>query len=82
MKLSPLTQAEASIGFTIGIIVGVLASWTMILFFTNWEWYFKVFSSIGEISILGVLIMQLANLFQSRRGVIEAQKMMEATDEK
>lgn len=82
MKLSPLTQAEASIGFTIGIIVGVLASWTMILFFTNWEWYFKVFSSIGEISIIGILVMQLINLFKSRKSVIEAQKMMEATDEK
>lgn len=76
MKLSELTKIEAQMGFLIGILIGVLASWTFIVFFTTWQWYFKVFSSIGEIGIMGSLVMQLNETRKARRNYIDVQKEM------
>lgn len=76
MVLSELTQIEAQIGFVCGIIVGALASWVFILFFTNMQWYFKVFSSIGELGIVGSLFLSLRASIYQRRQYLQTQQMM------
>lgn len=76
MKLSELTKIESGIGFTLGILIGALASWAFILFFTDFQWYFKVFSSIGEVGIVGSLVLSLNEQLKARKGFIEAQKEM------
>jgi uncharacterized protein YacL len=76
-KLSEQTQIEAQIGFYIGIIIGMLASWVMIMFFTEWEWYFKLFSCIGYIGILGMLGLGLAQAIKTRRHFLLAKVEME-----
>ena len=60
-------QIEAQIGFYGGILVGVIASWVMLMFFSGWEWYWKLFSSIGQISIMGILVLGLYNAIKMRR---------------
>ena len=81
MQLSEQTQIEASIGFTAGILVGALASWVFIMFFTPWEWYFKLFSSIGEVGIVGSLLLTLRAQIQQRRNYIETQAEMKKITE-
>lgn len=77
MQLSELTKIEAQMGFTIGILAGVIASWIFILFFTDWQWYFKVFSSIGELGIIGTLALQLNELIKVRKNYITVKKEMD-----
>lgn len=81
INLSPQTQIEASIGFTSGILIGALASWVFIIFFTQWEWYFKVFSSIGEVGIVGSLLLSLNEMIKTRRNYIETMKEMKKLNE-
>lgn len=76
MNLSEQTQIEAQIGFLSGILVGALSSWVFIVFFTDWQWYFKVFSSIGEIGIIGSLLLSLRATVQQRRTYLEVQAEM------
>ena len=76
MKLSELRKVEAQIGFMIGILIGATAAGVLVIGFTPWQWYFKVFSAIGSIGIIGTLVMSLRELFKYRREFIEAQKMM------
>ena len=76
MQLSELTKLEAQIGFSSGILVGVIASWVFIVFFTPWQWYFKVLSSIGEIGIVGSIIFSLIELSKARKNYIAVQKEM------
>jgi len=71
MHISEQTRIEAQIGFTIGILIGVFASWVSILFFVEWAWYFKLFTSIGEIGIVGSLLMALNEQFKVRRNHLE-----------
>ena len=70
-------QIEAQIGFYGGILVGVIASWVMLMFFSGWEWYWKLFSSIGQISIMGILVLGLYNAIKMRRRYLEAKRIME-----
>jgi uncharacterized membrane protein YeaQ/YmgE (transglycosylase-associated protein family) len=76
MQLSELTKIEAQQGFIIGMLVGVIASWVFIVFYTQWQLYFKVFSSIGEIGICGSLIFSLIELSKARKNYIAVQKEM------
>ena len=78
MKLSQQTQIEAQIGFLIGIIIGALSSWILIMFFTPWEWYFKLGATIGEIGIIGSLSMALSQTIAQRRQYLDAKKTMES----
>lgn len=78
MALSELTKIEAQIGFTVGVLIGVFASWAFILFFTTWQWYFKVFSSIGELGIVGTLVLQLAQTIKTRKDYIEVMKNVQS----
>jgi len=75
MRLSEQTKIEAQIGFQCGILVGVLSSWVIILT-TNWEWYYKLFSSIGEAGIVGSLIFSLIELFKMRKNYLNVQTEM------
>ena len=77
MQLSEQTKIEAQIGFTIGILVGAVSAWVLILFFTDWEWYFKVFSSIGSAGIVGSLSLGLHEIIRQRRMYLEAKAEME-----
>ena len=79
--ISEQTQIEAQIGFLGGILVGALASWAMIMFFTPWEWYFKLFATIGEIGIIGSLSLALQQTIQGRRQYIEAKESFAKTEE-
>lgn len=75
--LSEQTQIEAQIGFLIGILLGALSSWVLIMFFTPWEWYFKLFATIGEIGIVGSLSLALYQTIRQRRTYIDAKKQFE-----
>lgn len=75
--LSEQTLIEAQIGFLWGIVIGVLASFVMIMFFTQWEWYFKLFAAIGQVGIIGSLGIGLYQTIKNRRHYIEAKKIMD-----
>jgi MFS family permease len=79
---NPLRQLEMTIGFTTGILVGAVAGGVLLLFFTAWEWYFKLFSLIGSISICGMLIMSLAQTIKARRDYLLTLKEMDKVAEK
>jgi len=72
--MSELTKLEAQIGFTSGILVGAVAGGVFLLFFTPWEWYFKLFSLIGSIGIAGSLIFALIEQVKMRRNYLDAYK--------
>jgi len=76
-NMSELTKMEAGIGFTSGILVGAFSSFVLIMFFTDWQWYFKVFSAIGSIGIIGSIYMALSEQIKMRRTYLEAVKEME-----
>jgi MFS family permease len=71
-NLSELRKIEASIGFISGILIGAISAGVLILFFTEWQWYFKVFSCIGSIGIIGSLYMALSDQIKMRRNLILA----------
>jgi hypothetical protein len=75
--LSQQTLIEAQIGFTIGILIGALGSWVYLMFFTNFEWYFKVLTCIGEIGIVGSLLLALKEIIKGRRIYLDTLKEME-----
>jgi len=77
MKISELTKIEANIGFLIGVTTSVVASWVFVVFFTTMQWYFKAFSSLGQFSIMGMLIFQLVETFKIRKNYLEVLKEME-----
>ena len=69
-SMSELRKIEASIGFTGGILVGAIASAVTVLFFVQMAWYFKAFTGIGSIGIIGTLYMALSELIKSRRNLL------------
>jgi hypothetical protein len=75
-NMSELRKIEASIGFTSGILVGAIASAVTVLFFVDMAWYFKTFTGIGSLGIVGMLYMALSELIKSRRNLIKALDMM------
>ena len=75
--MSELRKLEASIGFTSGILIGATSAGVLILFFTDWQWYFKLFSGIGSLGIMGSLYMALSELIKNRRTLLEAMEEME-----
>ena len=79
--ISQQTQIEAQIGFLIGIMLGALSSWVLIMFFTPWEWYFKLFATIGEIGIIGSLGLALMQTIAQRKQYLDAKKYMESEEE-
>jgi len=80
MKLSQQTQIESQIGFLIGILIGAFSSWVLIMFFTPWEWYFKLGATIGEIGIIGSLSLALTQTIGQRRQYLDAKKAMESIE--
>lgn len=72
-----LKQIESQIGFTSGILIGALGSWVFIIFFTGMDWWVKVLSSIGEIGIVGSLILSLRQAVIARRNYLEMKKQMD-----
>ena len=80
MKMSPQTQFEAQIGFLIGILIGAISAWVMVIFFTPWQWYFKLFATIGSFGIVGSLTLALFQTIGQRRQYIEAKKIMDNID--
>ena len=75
-QMSEQTRIESQIGFTIGILIGAIAGGVLILFFTPWEWYFKVFSAIGSAGIIGSLTLSLMELFKIRKNYLMTQAEM------
>jgi len=73
MVLSEQTKIEAQIGFTMGILIGALAA-GIVIQLTAWAWYWKVFSAIGSIGIVGSLVLALGQLFVTRKNYLEAMK--------
>jgi hypothetical protein len=80
-QINDQQRIEAQLGFTWGILVGALASWAFIMFFTPWEWYFKVLSSIGEIGIVGTLLLTINELIKARRNYLDTLKEMAKMNE-
>jgi hypothetical protein len=76
LRFDELRKIEMQIGFTVGILIGALAAYISVLLFTSWAWYFKLFTTIGEIGILGSLLLALNEMLRGRRNYIEAQKEM------
>lgn len=76
-NMSELTKMEAGIGFTSGILVGAISSFVLIMFFTAWQWYFKVFSAIGSLGIIGSIYMTLSEQIKMRRNYLAVLKEME-----
>jgi len=76
-EMSELRKLETSIGFTSGILIGALSAGVLILFFTDWQWYFKIFSGIGSFGIIGSLYLALSELIKGRRNLISAMEEME-----
>ena len=75
-KMSEQTMIEAQIGFLVGITIGAFASWVFIMFFVPWEWYWKLFSTIGEVGIIGSLVLSLYSSIKTRRNYITAMEDM------
>lgn len=76
MKLSEQTKIEAQIGFTAGILIGAFGGWIAVLFFAQIQWYYKLFTSIGSIGILGSLIFALIEQIKMRRNFLLAMAEM------
>jgi len=76
MQLSEQTKIESQIAFLIGIIIGAMSGWMIILFFSNWQWYFKLFSSIGSLGIIGSISLSLLDQFNRRKALLEALREM------
>ena len=70
---NPLVQINSQIGFTIGIMLGAFFGWIFLFLFMDWEWYFKLFSSVGSLSIIGSLGMGLYQLIQQRKNYLEVE---------
>ena len=70
----PLHQTEMTIGFTVGILIGVISSGVLILFFTPWQWYFKLFSAIGIVGMICTLLFQIYQTAKSRRSYLDVYK--------
>ena len=77
MQLSEQTKIEAQIGFTSGILVGAISASILVLFFTPWEWYFKLFSAVGSIGIIGSLVLSLTEQIKTRRNYLDMKLEME-----
>ena len=80
-QISEQTKMESQIYFLVGIMIGALSSWVLIMFFTPWEWYFKLFATIGEVGIIGSLSLALTQAVAQRRAYIDAKKAMDSMGE-
>jgi hypothetical protein len=70
IEMTEIRKIEAQIGFVSGILIGALSAGVLVLFFTDWEWYFKLFSAIGSLGIMGSLYMSLSELIKGRRNLL------------
>ena len=77
LEMSEKTKMEAQMGFTIGIMIGALGAWVFTMFFTQWEWYFKLLTTIGEIGIIGSLSIGFNEIRKARLRYIETIAEME-----
>jgi uncharacterized protein YacL len=69
MKISELTRLEAPIFFSIGILIGVLASW-IYLITADIPLYLKICSSIGELCIMGMIIFGMIEAIKARKNYL------------
>ena len=81
-ELSEQTKIESQIGFTIGILIGATSAGVLILFFTDWQWYFKLFSAIGSLGIIGNLSLALKELLRMRRNYLDTLEEMKNINNK
>ena len=81
-ELSEQTKIESQIGFTIEILIGATSAGVLILFFTDWQWYFKLFSAIGSLGIIGNLSLALKELLRMRRNYLDTLEEMKNINNK
>lgn len=67
MNITEQTKIEMGIGFMIGIIISLVATFVIVVFFSGLVWYWKLFSAIGLVGMLGTQILALSQLFQDRK---------------
>lgn len=75
--MSEQTKIEAQLGGLIGTMIGMTGAAVVIIFFTQMELTFKIFSAIGFSGSLAMMFIQLIGLIQFRKQFIEAKKAME-----
>jgi len=59
------------------MFIGMFALAIFTMFFTSMKWYLKLFTGIGEISILGSIILSLYQQTKQRRVYLDTQIEME-----
>jgi hypothetical protein len=82
MAFSEIRKAEMQIGFLIGILIGAAAGGVLIVFFASMAWYFRLFSAVGSLGVIGTLLISLREQFKYRKEFIEAQRMMDELSNK
>lgn len=82
MEFSEVRKLEMGIGFTWGILIGAALGWLALTFLSALAWYYKLFSTIGSLGIIGSLILSLSQQVKARRDYLEVLKEMEKTNEK
>jgi cytochrome c-type biogenesis protein CcmH/NrfG len=74
-ELSPQTQIEAQIAFYIGILLGAISGGVMVATI-KMAWYFKAFSMVGSVCVIGILSLSLYQLILSRKQLLETIEVM------
>ena len=72
MNISEQTRIEASIGFVAGILVSLLATLVIVLFFTEMVWYWKTFTVIGLVGMIGTQVLAIDQLWKARTAYLLA----------
>lgn len=70
-------KIESQIGFTVGILVGATMAAIFVLWLTPMAWYFKLFSGIGSVGIIGSLLLSLNEQIKMRRVYLDTKAEME-----
>ena len=76
IRLSEKRKVEAEMGYYIGICISVLGS-SIALFFVDFAWYFKAFSILGTVCIIGVLLTAFFKIREQWKRLDEAEKELE-----
>lgn len=71
---SELTTIEMQVAFYIGIVIGLIGVWVVVVFITNFEWYWKVLTTISDIGMLGLQYFAIKQLLQARKNYLSVQE--------